>query len=188
MKGVILHDSIGHPFENWFPWLAKRLTDEGWTFRVPQFPTPEGQNKDNWLKHMDEQVGSFIDEETVLIGHSGGALLLLNYLNITQQKLAGSVFVSTPFGPSNVQEFAHLDTTFLETDFNWEHIQKQAGKIALFHGDDDPVAPVQQSYDVSKHLGTDVTIVTNGGHLNSRAGYDTFPQLYGWIKKNFNNE
>lgn len=182
---VIFHGSIGHPYENWFPWLAKRLTEEGWVVRVPQLPTPEGQNLKNWLHHAERQVGDFVDHETVMVGHSGGSLLLLNYLHRTKTSMTGSVFVSPPFGPSNVKEFAHLDTTFLETEFDWKHIQKQAGKIAIFHGEDDPVAPMVQAHELGRKLKCEPTIVAHGGHLNARAGYEAFPQLYGWLKQNF---
>ncbi len=186
MKAVILHGSIGHPFENWFPWLGKKLTEEiGWQVRVPQLPTPEGQNRDNWLHELEEQVGSFIDKNTVIIGHSGGALLLLNYLHETKQPIRGSVFTSTPFGKSKIPEFADLDKTFLNIDFNWSKIKKNAGHVVFFHGDDDPFSPLLHAERLAEKLNVEVNIVKAGGHLNSKAGYDKFPTIYNYIEEVF---
>ena len=185
MKAVILHGSIGHPFENWFPWLGRRLSEKGWSVRAPQFPTPEGQNRENWMYELTQQAGHFIDKETVIIGHSCGGLLLLNCLNEANRPIAGSVFVGTPFGPSNIEEFAKLDKTFFEEEFNWGHIRKRAGRCAVFHGTDDPYVPLEQAHKLAKKLEIPPFIIENGGHLNTKAGYDDFPQLYEWLKTTF---
>lgn len=184
MKAVIFHGSIGHPFENWFPWLGKKLVEEmGWQVRIPQLPTPEGQNKDNWLREVREQAGSFIDKDTVLIGHSGGSLLLLNYLQATTDPVKGSIFTSTPFGKSKIAEFASLDETFLNIDFNWSKIIGNAGDVSFFHGDDDPFSPLLHAEKLALKFNVKVNAIKGGGHLNTKAGFDEFPQLYAHINK-----
>ena len=49
----IFHGVGGHPEENWFPWLSKKLEALGCKVFIPQFPTPENQTLDNWLKILD---------------------------------------------------------------------------------------------------------------------------------------
>ncbi|MBU1951513.1 hypothetical protein KJ733_01220 [Patescibacteria group bacterium] len=39
----IFHGVDGHPGENWFPWLKKKLESYGQKVFVPKFPTPENQ-------------------------------------------------------------------------------------------------------------------------------------------------
>ena len=189
MKAVILHGSIGHPFENWFPWLGKKLTEEfGWQVRAPQLPTPEGQNRTNWLKHLERQAGDFIDEQTVIIGHSCGMLLMLNYLQEISFSVAGSISVSAPFGEVVVEEFKALDRTFYEVGFDWDKIKHNAGKVGIFHGDDDPYVPLTNSQNLAEKLGGKVEVIAKGGHLNSKAGFDEFPALYSFIEKNWPKE
>jgi len=88
MKAVIIHGLGSDPSQHWFWWLAEELESEGWDVKVPEFPTPEGQDLDNWLEVIDE-MGMEIDSETVLIGHSVGATFCLDLLDIRDVEVAG---------------------------------------------------------------------------------------------------
>ena len=63
---------MGNLNENWFLWLKGELLKLGFAVTIPQFPTPGGQNLDNWNKVLEE-FKDMINEDTVFVGHSLGS-------------------------------------------------------------------------------------------------------------------
>lgn len=85
----IIHGTGGSPEGNWFPWLSKELNKLGHEAYVPKFPTPEGQSLESWLK-VFEDYKKYINEETILVGHSLGAAFLLSLLEHLDQPVKAS--------------------------------------------------------------------------------------------------
>ena len=83
----IIHGVGGTPQENWFPWLKTELEQQGHHVIVPQFPTPEGQTLENWLKTLNNYE-EFITLETIYVGHSLGVPFVLNILERFPAKAA----------------------------------------------------------------------------------------------------
>ena len=82
MNVFIVHGSYGKPFENWFPWMEKELEKKDISCVIPTFPTPAHQNYDAWSELLDYYVEKgFITSETVMVGHSCGAVFISKYLN-----------------------------------------------------------------------------------------------------------
>lgn len=69
----IIHGSYGHNKENWFPWLEEKIKQKGYDVFNFNYPTPNGQNFENWSKVLD-QVKDKINEESVFICHSIGCV------------------------------------------------------------------------------------------------------------------
>ena len=55
---------------------------------VPQFPTPKGQNLENWMKVMQPHFKK-IGKDTILIGHSVGVAFLLALVEKLNVKVKG---------------------------------------------------------------------------------------------------
>ena len=81
MKVVILHGWGGRPGENWTGWLTDQLAVSGSQFTVlnPQLPNADHPKQKEWLDEIRRTAGAF-DEETVLVGHSLGAIAILRLL------------------------------------------------------------------------------------------------------------
>lgn len=173
---VILHGTKGSPEGNWFPWLKQELEAKGCKVYVPRLPTPEGQSVRNWCKALDEQAPRF-DGDTILIGHSCGAAYLLHILEVLNEPVAQSVFVSGFTEKLGNEEYDLLNATFVEHDFDWKKIKSNAWKITLFHGSDDPYVPLACAEKLAKSLGAALTVIENGGHLNAGSGYSEFPEI-----------
>lgn len=175
----IFHGVCGFPEENWFPWLKKRIEPLGHTVFVPQFPTPEKQTLESWLKVL-EQYKEHLTRDSVLVGHSLGVPFTLN---VIEQNPAKAAFLVAGFVGATENEFDEGMKTFAQRDFDWSQIKSNCKYFKIYHADNDPYLSMDKAERVSKGLGVDVAVIKNGGHLNTIAGYDTFDLLYENITK-----
>jgi aminopeptidase N len=185
LKFVIIHGTGSGPQENWFPYVKQELEKRGAKVFVPQFPLDKQQNLNNWLATFKKRVPFELDENTVLIGHSIGATFLLSILNRQQKSpLRASIFVSGFYDTLDEDYLHELTKTFVNLNFDWPLIKQNAGEIFQLHGDDDPHVSLAQAKRLAKKLGSNLTVVKGGGHLNRRTGYvKKFPELLQIIDK-----
>lgn len=167
---------MGSPDGNWFQWAKAEFEKLGHTVYVPTFPTPEGQTKDNWCEALNEQAPTF-GKDTVLIGHSISATFLLHILEVVKAPVRQSIFVSTVMDDINIAEYDELNSSFVHHKFDWNTINKNKGIATIFHGDNDPYVPMSHADILSQKIKTPVSVIENGGHLNSESGYIKFLQL-----------
>lgn len=174
---LIIHGTYGYPTENWIPWLKTELEQRGHTVRVPQFPTPEHQDLGSWMAVFD-QHRDFLDEQSVMIGHSAGASFMLSALETLARPITGSFFVAGFCRPlPNTGNVGILLKTFVEKDFNWPTILDNAGTAYVFQSDNDPYVPIDWGGELARNLQVPITFVQGAGHFNEAAGYLKFPLL-----------
>jgi len=178
---VIIHGAYGTPNENWLPWLAENLYSHGVEVITPQFPTPEGQSLENWLQTFDRQVGN-VEQDMVLVGHSTGAIFILNLLGRVEKSVKSIFLVSGFVKELDIEKFDSLNSSFLKGGLNWSSIQDSTEKAFVYHGDDDPHVQLSQGKELAKRLDTSLNIIQGGGHINSDAGHTEFPLLYKDLK------
>jgi predicted alpha/beta hydrolase family esterase len=178
MKALILHGTYGSPTENWFPWLRAELEKRGYEVAVPELPTPENQSVDSWLGALRGQVKWGLDKDTVLVGHSCGATFILSGILSKAESPVGATFLVSPFiHDLGDERFDKLNYTFTHQQFDWNKIKQNAGKVTILYGDNDPYVPASEPREIADHLGVEPIIVSDGGHLNTEAGYNNFPKL-----------
>jgi len=175
-KAVIIHGTKGSPEGNWFQAVAAELDAQGFHTFVPQFPTPEGQNLDNWLATFESEIGE-LDQHSILIGHSVGAVFVLRLLEMIQIPVHTAVFVAGFTGRLGLPEFDALNATFVSTQFDWEKIGSNASHFICLSGSNDPYVPFEQGKQIANSLGVPHLVIDGGGHLNSESGYRSFPRL-----------
>ena len=178
----IFHGTGGHPGENWFPWLKQELAKEGYDATIPQFPTPEGQSLEAWLKVLKEYESS-IQGNTVLIGHSLGGLFLLRLLERLKEPVRAVFLVSAPIG---VKPIKNWDGDYAFSDgfnFDWEAIKSNAGTSTVYHSDNDPYVSLGNGEELARQLGIELTFIPDSGHFNASAGYTKFERLLGEVNR-----
>ncbi len=177
MKFILIHGAYGNSEKNWYPWLKQELKKLCPGVYVPDFPTPENQTLENWMKIIEKFE---IDEDTVLIGHSLGVAFILNIVEKTKVK---AVFlVSGWTGKLNNPKFDDINKTFAEKDFDFGKIKNNAGEISIYHSDNDPYVSLEKAEQLDEILGSKFKIIKNAGHFNKDAGYTKFPELLEDIK------
>ncbi|PCI01467.1 MAG: hypothetical protein COB76_01320 [Alphaproteobacteria bacterium] len=180
---IILHGTMGSPEGNWLPWLKSQLENDYNVF-VPSFPTPENQSKENWCAALRDQTPIF-GKDTILIGHSIGATLMMHILEMLKNPVHQSIFVCPVFDKIGNEEYDALNATFIEKSphFDWESMSQNKGNCTIFMGDNDPYVPAWHAETLHEKVGGDLISIPNGGHINTESGYTEFAELLDIIKE-----
>ncbi len=171
----IIHGSFGNPDENWYPWLKLELEKKGHTVFVPPFPTPDGQNLENW-RAVFLPYELEITSDTIFMGHSLGAAFILRFLEQTDVKIRAAFFVSG-FASLLHNDFDSVNKTFLDHPFLWDRIRARCAQFFILHSDNDPYVPVSFAKELAAALGVTTLIIPSAGHFNEKSGYSKFPLL-----------
>lgn len=177
MKNVLIfHGTGGSPEGNWFPWLKEKLENRGFQVFVPKFPDPrEGNKLEDWLKVL-EDYKQYINEETILIGHSLGGLFLLRVLERVKKNVTAAIFVSAPIGVKPIKYF-ESDENFSGFKFDWEKIKRGAKYFEVYHSDNDPYVSLANGEELAKNLKVELSFIPKAGHLNAESGYTKFEKI-----------
>lgn len=181
-KAAIIHGTKSSPQGNWFQDVASQLAKHDFQSFVPQFPTPDGQSLDNWFAYFGAIVGE-LDSESIIIGHSVGAVFALRLLERLDAPIAAVVLVAGFTGELGLPEYDKLNSSFVAGAFDWKKIRSNAAQFICMSGDNDPYVPFQQGKEIADSLGVDHLVIESGGHLNAEFGYTKFPQLIDLLTK-----
>ena len=118
----------------------------------------------------------FINEDSILIGHSLGGIFTLRVLEKLDHKIKAAFLVGTPIGVRPILNYDR-DNAFSGFDFDWEKIKNNSGYFAVFQSDDDPYVGLENGKQLAKHLNIELDFVPNAGHFNAKAGYLKFEKL-----------
>ncbi|MHB8388901.1 MAG: RBBP9/YdeN family alpha/beta hydrolase [Acidobacteriaceae bacterium] len=173
---MIIHGTGGSPDENWFPWLTEEVRKLGHNVVTPAFQTPEGQNLTTWQAEFNAKIGA-LKANMVLVGHSLGAGFILNLIEGASEPVTGTFLVSGFLGKLGLERFDPPNESFVCRDFQWERIRQNAGEVHVYNSDNDPYVPLSKGKELAEKLGVELTIVHGGGHINTSAGYRSFPLL-----------
>jgi hypothetical protein len=159
-RAIIFHGTCGHPDHCWYRWLGRRLESRGYQVEIPHYP---GLNI--------EPVGSFLpkvlsghtfDEHTVLVGHSGGAALLLGILEHIQSAVDRAILVAGYMTPPNTS-----GEPVLQARYDWEKIKRHVRDIYFVNSITDPYGcDDKQGRAMFAHLGG-TQIIRDEGHFGS---------------------
>ncbi len=181
MKSVfIIHGTEGYPEENWFPWLKERLQEFNYKVFVPQFPTPKNQDPEHWFE-VFKDYEKYLDNNTIIVAHSGGCAFLLRLLESIKVKIKAAVFVAPPVGVLPIKYY-EADRPFIENPFDWKKIRNSSSNFLVFHSEDDPFICIGNGEKLAKELSVDLIRLKNAGHFNAKAGYLKFDLLMEKLK------
>lgn len=188
-SALILHGAANDSQGNWFPWLKGALESKGYKVWVPDLPNANEPKLKEWLESTYVNSKWEFTDETILVGHSAGATLILRILeklpdNIRINKailVAGCVRV----GEKKPEYFKYKRDLTIDP-FNWEKIKKSAKTFYFIHSDNDPYECGQENGEImQENLGGSLIIKSGEGHFNLEKGpqYKQFPFLLELIDK-----
>lgn len=130
-RAILFHGTGAHPDVVWLPWLRRRLAERGYEVEAPHLP---GLNVEPNATFLPQVLANHtFDEDTVLVGHSGGAALLLAILERIETRVDQAILVAgyctSPGGePEPV----------LQPAYDWEAIRASVRDLYFINSRIDP--------------------------------------------------
>lgn len=93
----IIHGFMGSNIENWFPYFKEKVDSDNSLCIIPQFPiNVDNHNYSKWKKMLDLYNYDYkmMDDKSVIIGHSTGAICALKYILESQTHINKLILVS----------------------------------------------------------------------------------------------
>lgn len=166
----------GTPHDNWFPYLKIELEKLGIKVIDKEFPDNKLAREKYWLPFIKE-LGA--DENTILIGHSSGAIAAMHFAE--KNKILGSALVGAYH--TDLGEESERLSGYFDRPWDWDAIKKNQKWIVQFASTDDPWIPIEETRFIHEKLNTDYHEFTNQGHFGGDYFKETFPELAEAIKE-----
>lgn len=176
-KFILLHGTDGTPESNWFMWLKGALIGQGHSVWLPQLPNAHVPDTEAYNELLLSNKSFTVDDDTILIGHSSGAVAILNLLQHlpSGQTVKAAILVSAFMNDLGEDNLRGL---FAEP-LDFESIKAACSKIFIIHSDDDPYSSLEHPRFLAEHTGGELLIYEGQRHFNTELGpkYKRFPLL-----------
>lgn len=177
-KAILIHGNGGcKPTDNWMPYVKEQLEKAGITVLAPQFPDAQLARASYWLPFLKNELKA--DENTILIGHSSGALAAMRFAE--QHKLLGTALIGTSHTDLGLEQ--ERLSGYFDTPWNWEAITRNQDWILLYASTDDPWIPIAEARYIRDKLQPDYFEYTDQGHFGGDYYKPTFPELVEKLKE-----
>jgi len=166
----------GTPQDNYFPYLERELPKLGIEVINKQFPDAQLARREFWLPFIKE-LGA--DEETIILGHSSGALAAMRYAE--ENKILGSILIGACYTDLGYE--TEKQSHYYDDPWDWDAIKNNQKWIIQFASTDDPYIPIEEFRHVHENLNTEYYEFTDKGHFGRDVGRVEFSELIDVLKK-----
>jgi predicted alpha/beta hydrolase family esterase len=174
---LILHGTDGSPESNWFMWLKGALIGQGHEVWLPQLPDSAKPDSKAYTDYLLSNKDFVFDKDTVIIGHSSGAVEILHLLQYLPKSSSVKASILVSAFRDNLN-WDSLDGLFVEP-LDFEIIKERCVKFVFIHSDNDPYCPISHAEYLSEQTGGELIVLKGQGHFNIELGpqYKHFPKL-----------
>ena len=174
MKAILIHGNGGSTAGDiWLPWLERELAALGLTVVNRTFPDNVKARERFWLPFLEE-LGA--DADTILIGHSSGAVAAMRYAEC--HRLLGSVLVGVCH--TDLGDSGEAASGYYNRPWNWDRIRGNQQWIGIFNSTDDPHIPIREARFVAAQLKCSYFESSDRGHfVDARE----LPEVLDFIKR-----
>jgi len=155
---------------HWLPWLQRELLRKDILAQAPEILQPYQPRYENWARAI-EQLSP--DEQTILVGHSCGGGMIVQWLSKNSDKKVGKVVLVAPWIDVEKDDWPAFD---FEID---ENLVSRTAGLTIYHSVDD-VEEIQTSVKALKERlkGAKYIEFEGRGHFTHKyMPDDTFPEL-----------
>lgn len=178
-KAILIHGNGGCTAGDiWLPWLERELRTLGLDVINHTFPDNIKARASIWLAHL-EQLDA--DENTILIGHSSGAVAAMRYAET--HRLYGSVLVGVCH--TDLGDSFEAASGYYAAPWQWQHIRDNQRWIAIFNSTDDPHIPIAEARFVASQLKANYFEFDDRGHFNDSR---EFPEVVDLVRRKLLND
>ncbi len=174
MKAILIHGNGGcTAADHWLPWLERQLTALGVDVINHTFPDNVKARAEVWLPYLESLDA---DEETILVGHSSGAVAAMRFAET--HRLLGSVLVSVCH--TDLGDAFEAASGYYREAWQWDRIRDNQQWIGIFHSTDDPLIPIAEARYVAKQLKGSYFEFPDRGHFNNSR---EFPEARDYLRR-----
>lgn len=172
-KFILIHGNGGSNSNDvWLPYVQRELEAAGFEVINRSFPDPDKARAEYWLPFIEE-LGA--DSNTVIIGHSSGAVAAMRYAETHQ--LFGSVLVGACY--TDLGEPSEKVSGYYHAPWDWEAIKSNQRWILQYASPADPFIPISEPRYIQKKLGSRYYELAKRGHFQD----NEFPELIDALRK-----
>ncbi len=170
---ILIHGNGGSTADDiWLPWLERELTRLGLEVTNRTFPDNVKARARYWLPFLEE-LGA--GPNTILIGHSSGAVAAMRYAETHQ--LAGSVLVGVCH--TDLGDSGEAASGYYGNPWQWQRIREHQPWIGIFNSIDDPCIPVTEARFVAAQLRCRYFEFDDRGHFTD----SEVPELLQFVRR-----
>ncbi len=123
--------------DNWFPSVQKELEAANLEVIAATWPDPVLARNSFWLPFLEE-LGA--DEDTILVGHSSGAIAAMKFAET--HKILGAVLVGTYHTHLGIE--VEKQSGYFDKPWDFESIKRNQKWTIIFASEDDPWIPIAE--------------------------------------------
>jgi leucyl-tRNA synthetase/predicted alpha/beta hydrolase family esterase len=147
---VLLHGFNSKFADNFRPWLKGELERMGHTVVGLDLPNPSRPLIDEQVDYILKNVN--IDENTILVGHSLGGVVILRLLERIKNKIYKAIIVDSPLKPKfNDKERLPLLNAY-DWKFDFKKIKKNSENFVVLADSEYHTVPKDQLDEMAKNL------------------------------------
>lgn len=163
MRIILIHGFNANPTMNFHPWLRDELHAAGFEVVAPELPLKsvvrepgevidpqavEGIDMPALMEVMKKEIG-YLKNEDILLGHSLGALAILQYLEAVEmtETPRAVILVGAPWKVSRPE----LRRLFVD-DLDADVLMWKAREFIVIHSSDDKLVPVEHGRKLADQL------------------------------------
>jgi predicted alpha/beta hydrolase family esterase len=145
------------------PRIEQQLQQQGIEVFRPLMPTPRIENYENFKKEF-EKYESFIDEHSILVGHSCGSAFLVRWLGECDKTIKKLILVAPRkiFDDKNQEKIQQKD--LYDYEINPE-LTKRVDEIVMFTADDEDPIGKESLQLFHQALGGNIIELPHHGHF-----------------------
>ena len=170
------------PKDNWFPSVQKELEAHGLKVVAREFPDSHLARESFWIPFLKDILKA--DKNSVLVGHSSGAIAALRYAE--QYEIFGSVLVGAYHTHLGIE--TEKQSGYFDRPWDWKKIKTNQKWTALFASQDDPWIPIHEPRYLHTKLNCEYHEYKKEGHFGGDYFKRDFPELSQVIIKNVANK
>lgn len=174
-KALILHAYTNTPDGNWYPWLKIELEKRGYGVSIPNLPTMNDSqpNMELMLKLILEN--GFVDENTVVIGHSLGAVLAIRLAERTKFG-EGILLAGWDF-----DDLDPRDDLFWPNQIDHKKVKQNVPVWVVPISENDPYVSVYMTEQMAERLGAKTLKMGKKGHFCTNDGVNEVPEILEFV-------
>ena len=163
MRIILVHGFNASPQTNFNPWLRDELHAKGFQVVAPELPLKSSDELDlpTIIEAMKKEIG-YLKNEDILIGHSLGALVILQYLEAVEmiETPRAVILVGAPFKVARPE----LRRLFVD-DLDADVLMWKSREYVVIHSLDDKLVPIEHGRKLAEQLRARMIETETDGHF-----------------------